>query len=909
MRRLHLLVFGITCMLALVLAVDSMGSSDPFDQGAYLEPFAPDADYDSSLPSLEELLGDLPGSRPATPAEILHCFETIADASPRVVFETAGHSHEGRQLFRAIVSIPANLARLDEIESGMQSLAMPTTGGSDAGAERLPAAIWIGAAVHGGEPSGADAALALLYHLAADRSDATERILDSALIIINPLQNPDGRMRHLARLDQWSSRVPVVDDQSVQHRGGWPTARGNHYLLDLNRDWFALTQPETRSRLDVLHRFRPQVMIDLHEMRSFDSYLFSPPREPYNPNLPETTHKWWHRFSTVQAREFGQMGWSCYTGDWNEEFNPNRGGSWPLFTGAVAILEEQAGTDGASIKLPDGSVVRYREAVHHQFVATLAIVEVAAAGRAELLKDYADSRRASLKSDKGEPKAYIISASGRPEAARRLAQKLSMQGVSVIESSESFRSPEATDYWGEKRGSKPFPAGSYLVPLDHPEGRLARAILDFDPEIKPHIASGERRARETGQSSLFYEATAWSLAMAEGAEVYQSRSTVRVRGETVTQDLPAGEVVNPEAPYGFVLDAIADGAANAVAELHSSGIKVWAGEAPFRIGEQQFSTGSIVVRRAGNVVDLDEKLNGIAGRTGVRFHGVDHALTDVGPDLGSRRFRFLQSPRTAILIGPPFYQTTVGALWFLMDHELGMKCTLLSLGTLATSDLDKYSVILVPDAAPGKGVAALTTAGEEGLAALDQWVNRGGTLITLGEGNWILFGREEPFGTLRARRQVLDQVSTYRPTLPSRAEETRSRPISPERDEWLRKFSPSGVILRADLNAKHWLSGGVGDRVPVLVKTDLALETKPPAEIVGRFALSENLRVSGLVWPEARERWAETSYLSREKIGRGQIISFLGNPFYRGYFHGTGRLLKNAILLGPGMGTAARTEW
>jgi hypothetical protein len=223
------------------------------------------------------------------------------------------------------------------------------------------------------------------------------------------------------------------------------------------------------------------------------------------------------------------------------------------------------------------------------------------------------------------------------------------------------------------------------------------------------------------------------------------------------------------------------------------------------------------------------------------------------------------------------------------------------------------------------------------VQALDQWIHRGGTLIALGEGTWVLFGREEPLGELRARRQVLDALDAYNraalremwaaalvdgacwPDARGRGEEAHAdaagseaeaaQAMTPEEDEWLRRFRPEGAVLRANLNRCHWLSAGVGSRVPVLVKTDLALLGRQPVEIVGRFAPAGDLRVSGLLWPEARDRWAQTSYLSREGIGKGQVIAFLGNPIYRAYFHGTGRLLANALLLGPGMGTPVKTGW
>ncbi|MFH1892159.1 MAG: hypothetical protein ABIK83_05685 [Candidatus Zixiibacteriota bacterium] len=75
-----------------------------------------------------------------------------------------------------------------------------------------------------------------------------------------------------------------------------------------------------------------------------------------------------------------------------------------------------------------------------------------------------------------------------------------------------------------------------------------------------------------------------------------------------------------------------------------------------------------------------------------------------------------------------------------------------------------------------------------------------------------------------------------------------------------------------------------------------------------RFKPYKELRLSGLLWPEARQRWANSAYATCERIGKGQLILFADDPTFRGYFHGTARLLLNAIFLGPGFGTAMHDD-
>ena len=67
--------------------------------------------------------------------------------------------------------------------------------------------------------------------------------------------------------------------------------------------------------------------------------------------------------------------------------------------------------------------------------------------------------------------------------------------------------------------------------------------------------------------------------------------------------------------------------------------------------------------------------------------------------------------------------------------------------------------------------------------------------------------------------------------------------------------------------------------------------------------------MSGLLWPEARQRIANSAYATVERKGNGQVILFAYDPFHRAYFQGTGRLMLNAVLLGPGLGTSQSIPW
>ena len=138
-------------------------------------------------------------------------------------------------------------------------------------------------------------------------------MLDEMIIIIDPLMNPDGRARFAKNLEQYRGTAPNYDDQSLLHTGDWPYGRTNHYYFDLNRDWLYLTQPETQGRVALINQWRPQILVDGHEMGSQDTFMTGPPREPINKNIDTDLIKWGNVFAQDQATAFDENNWRFYT--------------------------------------------------------------------------------------------------------------------------------------------------------------------------------------------------------------------------------------------------------------------------------------------------------------------------------------------------------------------------------------------------------------------------------------------------------------------------------------------------------------------------------------------------------------------------------------------------------------------
>jgi hypothetical protein len=128
-------------------------------------------------------------------------------------------------------------------------------------------------------------------------------------------------------------------------------------------------------------------------------------------------------------------------------------------------------------------------------------------------------------------------------------------------------------------------------------------------------------------------------------------------------------------------------------------------------------------------------------------------------------------------------------------------------------------------------------------------------------------------------------------------------------DERLRSFMPQGVMVRAELDDEFWMNFGLGEEITVWFGGSDTLVAAPPVSVAAWFPEIDRLHLGGLLWPEAAARMAHTAYATRETVGRGQVILFADHPAYRRWMKETERILINAILLGPGLGTRWSTPW
>jgi len=206
--------------------------------------FYPGASYDSKIPTLMQVVGHSWGEDLTDQGQLESYLQALEKAAPgRIRVIKYGESWEGRPLYYLVIGSEANLARLNAVKAGIQNLAYPQTLSPSSAEElirTLPTVLWLAYSVHGNETSGTEAALLTAYHLLAARGDQlADRVAAEALVIIDPIQNPDGRARFLGHYRETRGRRPDESRWAAEHLEDWPGGRTNHYLFDMNRDWFA----------------------------------------------------------------------------------------------------------------------------------------------------------------------------------------------------------------------------------------------------------------------------------------------------------------------------------------------------------------------------------------------------------------------------------------------------------------------------------------------------------------------------------------------------------------------------------------------------------------------------------------------------------------------------------------------
>jgi murein tripeptide amidase MpaA len=813
-----------------------------------------------AVPAPESVLGFRPGEdrRLADWSEVLRYLEVLDAASGRVRVDEVGKTTQGRPFVVVTVTAEANQARLEEIRQVNLRLADPR-GLDEDEAEHLLARgrtiVAMAYSIHSTEVGGTMSALALLHHLAASDSPEVRRILNETVLLVLPSHNPDGTQL----VTEWYRR-----QLGTEFEGTPPPVLYHPYVgHDNNRDWYMFTQVETRLTVEHVHRrWHPQIMHDVHQMGEHGARLFVPPyTDPWDPNVDPALVAASNAIgSHVAARLTTEGKAGVVTGAIFDAWTPAR--AYPHTHGGVRVLSETASarlaspidvprhelasrrrgydprTPSGNFPLPwPGGWWRIGDIVEYQLSASLAVLDHAASHRDYWLRTALGvARRAVGQSD---PFAFVVPATQRdPLAAARLLEVMNAGGVEVHRAREPFVA-----------GGQTWSAGSHVISMQQPASAFARTLLQRQdyPDLRSEPGASPRRP---------YDVTAHTLPLLLGVRVESIAEPFAATLERVEVPLVAPGRVEGDGPRLALGHSSGDLAA--LGRLLAAGVEVeWALE-PFSEDGGSFEAGALLVPSSAR--EQLEKL--------VFELGISARATRARP----RSLR-LQTPRVG-LYRPWVPSMDEGWTRYVFEQEMSVAYRNLHDREVRGGGLrDRFDAIVLPDVDPGTLLGGNAPGslpeeytgglGAKGVAALADFVERGGTLVALDSATGLVIRQMD-----LPVRDVLAEVDPG-------------------------EFFCPGSILRVRTDPARPLVHGLPEALPIWFQASPAFEAD--AATVAAGYTDDDPLLSG--WLLGGERLKGHGALVEIERGKGRVILFGFRPQYRAQSRVTYAALLNALYL------------
>jgi hypothetical protein len=604
------------------------------------------------VPSPEKVLGYAIGTpnKLTYTKDMYRYYRELAAASPRVrILMAPEKSEEGRDQMLVLVSDEANLAKLDHYKDITAKLADPRkiteTEAHTLVAEGKPF-YWASGSIHSPETGSPEMLMEMAFRLAVEDSPFIEDIRKNMIVMITPALEVDGRDR-MVDLYYYRKANPGKPVPPLLY---W----GKYVAHDNNRDGLGLALALTRNQMRTFLEYHPTVLHDLHESVP---YLYTMTGTgPYNAWLDPLAID---EFQLLAYHEIEEMTKRGVPGVWTHGFYDGWAPNYMLYiaTGhnAIGRFYETFGNGGADTRertlgANQTSRVWYRpnppfprvnwsmrNNVNMQQSAILFAMNFVAREKERFLNNfYLKSKRSIAKASNEGPAAYIIPGdTPRPVEAADMVNLMRLQGIEVHRATKEFSVKD-----------QKYAAGSYIVRMDQPYSRMADMLLDTqyynvnDPSP--------------------YDDTGWTMGPMRNVK------TVRVVDKSVL-DAPAtliatdvkvtGQLTGRASAIAYVINHNTD---NTLATLRFKlkDVKMSAAEDSFKVDDQQFNSGSFIVKKDGNPQDLTARLESAVTELGLKAVGIDKL-----PDVKSHE---LAVPRIAII---HTWTNTQNEGWFRIEFD------------------------------------------------------------------------------------------------------------------------------------------------------------------------------------------------------------------------------------------------
>jgi hypothetical protein len=840
---------------------------------------APLASQQSPITSPEEFFGYKLGSdgQMARWDKIIDYFYLLEKESGRLKVTDMGPSTEGHPFLLVIISSPENLASLDRLREMNAKLSDPR-GLAEEEVKNLvnqgKAVICQSMGLHATEIGGTQMAPELAYDLAARTDEEARRILDNVIFLMIPCFNPDGQIM----VTDWYRKTRGTEYEGAS----LPWLYHKYVGHDNNRDGDHLNMIESVYAAKILYRdWIPQAYIDHHQMGSYGARFYIPPYcepiRPYADPLIWREHSWYGAHIAYKLEEAGKTGilnaaqfpgWGHFGWHWITPFHNIAGmltesASAKLAT-PVFIHPEQL--RGNALEFPayeaqttfphpwPGGWWKLRDIVEQKKVAAWALLDIAARHRETVLWNaYVKAKRQTERGAKGKPAAFVIPAAQHdPLTAVKMINKLLLSGVETKRAKKEFVA-----------GSVIYPEGSFVISLAQPKMGLIRNLLGrtFYPD--------NFWTRDTnGSPRRPYDMATHTMNEFMGVRVDPIDEAPGGDFEVLSGEVAVAGQVESGGP-AYVLDGRLNDSFKAVNLLLDKRIPV---SRAGRAGSG-FRPGDFIVTA---LPDAQGLLNQVAAQTGVDFKAL--SSYPAGATHEVKRMRTAMYQR--------YWGGNMDEGWtrFLLEQFAFPYTSLLDAEIKKGNLREKYDLIILPHDSAGMITGERLESwegrmpayppeyrsgiGKEGVEALKAFVEKGGTLVTLGEASNLAIDK---FG-LNVRNVV---------------EKTDSK-----------EFFCPGSTLRVTCDDNHPLAYGMPSESLVLFWSGPAFEITPSQhnedyETIVRYAERDILQ-SG--WLIGEKYLANKAAMVSAGLGQGRVILIGFRTQHRSQTHGSFKLLFNALL-------------
>lgn len=573
----------------------------------FLSPLVDHLPKKDGVPTPKDILGYYIGEpkKLTYTADQFRFFRALEKALPnRVKTFVAGKTEEGRDILVAFISSEKNIENLEVNRQNMRRLADPR-GLSPDEAEKVVSATkphyHLSGGLHSGETSPPEALMELGYRLAVSEEPYIRQIRDNVIVSITPSTDVDGRDRYV----DWYYAYKIHEAYDGGENYGGPPYWGKYVFHDNNRD-INYGVDSLRAHLNWYLHWTPPIWHDLHEAQVL-LYTFSG-QPPQNANLDPILYTELPFFATYEVNKLTGYG---MPGVWHFGFvdmwSPGYlGFAAANHNGMLRMYEiyNQGGANTKKARLQGPQTTRQwyrpnpapagevdwsiRNSINYAQTGVLTALELASTFPQMIVENfYKKSLNAVEAGASKPPYAFVIPAGQRDQTAvERAVNLLRRQAIEVHRAGDPV-----------KVGDDTFPAGSFIVRLNQPYGRLAKTLLEKQNYPDPSLQT--------------YDDSAWTMGLANDIEVrtIDDRSILEVPATLLTEDVATpGRITGS----GSTLVVHHTGALNLITlRYRLRDVAVRAASEEFKVGEATIPAGSFIIAGADDRVRREVEALGL----------------------------------------------------------------------------------------------------------------------------------------------------------------------------------------------------------------------------------------------------------------------------------------------------------